>query len=148
MRVGAQSSEEPSLRFDVELFIVHPTLDPAEITAALGLEPAITHPVSERRRTPSGDTLPGQYRDTRWRHTVRYEVKHQYFAEAVTSLVARLEPHKIFLSQLRSTGGKASIIVQFLGDGYYGDTIHKETLSRLAELDLDLSVECFSTPQN
>jgi len=143
----SDSPEESARRFDVALFIVHPTVDPAEITAGLGLEPIVTHPVGERRRTPKGDLLPGQYRDTRWRHRVRYEVKHQYFADAITALVDRLEPYKAFLSKLRSTGGEASIIIQFLGDGYFGDKIAKETLSKLAELDLDFAIECFSVPQ-
>jgi hypothetical protein len=105
-------------------------------------------PVGELRRTPKGDLLPGQYRDTRWRHSVRYEVKHQYFADAITALVDRLAPSKAFLSKLRSTGGEASIIVQFLGDGYFGDKVSKGTLSKLADLDLDLAIECFSVPQS
>jgi hypothetical protein len=39
-------------RFDVELFIVHPTLDPAQITAALGLEPKNVRRVGERQTLP------------------------------------------------------------------------------------------------
>lgn len=137
-----------SRRFDVELFIVHPTLDPAEITAALGLEPKVTHPVGERRQAPNGTLLPGQYRDTRWRHSVRYEVKHQHFADAVAALLDRLEPHNAFLRNLRSTGGEACVIIQFLGDGYFGDKLPKKTLAQLADLDLDFAIECFSVPQS
>ncbi|WP_393991934.1 DUF4279 domain-containing protein [Xanthobacter oligotrophicus] len=133
-------------RFDVELFIVHPTLDPAEITAALGLQASIGHGVEEPRKTPKGTPLLGNYQDTRWRHSVRYDVKDQWFADRLTNLVDRLVPHKAFLVNLRTTGGRASVIVQFLGDGYLGDQVPRETLGKLVELGLDLGIECFSVP--
>lgn len=146
---GISNSEEGSQRrFDVELFIVHPTLDPAEITAALGLQARIEHRVGEPRKTPKGTPLPGSYQDTRWRHSVRYDVKDQWFAGRLTNLVDQLTAHKAFLANLRSTGGRASVIVQFLGDGYFGDEVPHETLAKLVELGLDLGIECFSDPQS
>lgn len=135
-------------RFDVDLFIVHPTLDPAEITAALGLQASVEHRVGEPRKTPKGTPLPSNYRDTRWRHSVRYNVKNQWFADCLTSLVDRLTAHKAFLTNLRSTGGEAMVIIQFLGDGYFGDKVPRETLGKLIELGLDLGIECFAVPQS
>jgi hypothetical protein len=41
-----------SRRFDVELLIVHPSLNPAEISTALGLEARYAHRVDDRRKTP------------------------------------------------------------------------------------------------
>jgi hypothetical protein len=72
---GAEDHEPQ--RFVVELFVVHPTMDPADITAALSLEPTIVHPVGGERRTPKGTVLTGRYRDTRWRHSIRYETRGQ-----------------------------------------------------------------------
>src|SRR5262245_21485980 len=115
--------------FHVMLFIVHPTMDPSEITAALGLEGHIVHPVGEQRRTPKGTLLPGKYRDTRWRHSMRYEIKDQWFAHAVAELVDRLVPHRTFLRHLRATGGKAWINIEFLGDGYFSDAIPRDVLT-------------------
>jgi hypothetical protein len=137
-----------SKRFDVELFIVHPTLDPAEIDAALGLDAKFAHRAADQRRTPKGLPLPGKYRDTRWRHSRRYETPDQWFADKVAELIDCLEPHKPFLKNLRLTGGKASILVQFLGDGYFGDEIPRDTLARLVNLELDLGIECFTDPQS
>jgi hypothetical protein len=145
---ATDGTEETSRRFNVALFIVHPTIDPAEITAALGLEGHFVHPVGEQRKTPKGTLLPGKYKDTRWRHRVRHDVKDQRFAAAVVTFVDRLAPHKAFLHDLRSTGGRAMIIVQFLGDGYFGDEIDRDTLARLVDLELDFGLECFSTPQS
>lgn len=147
-----ESTPEPEdgsqRRFDVELFVVHPTLDPADITAAFGLEAHFVHPVGQPRRTPKGTPLPGTCPDTRWRHSVRHSVEDQWFADRLADLVDRLVAKKAFLAELKSTGGRASVIVQFLGDGYFGDEISVETLAKLAELGLDLGIECFSVPQS
>jgi hypothetical protein len=38
-------------------------------------------------------------------------------------------------------------MVQFLGDGYFGDEIPRDLLARLLDLELDLGIECFTEPQ-
>ncbi len=63
------STEATSKRFDVELFIVHPTLDPAEIDVTLGLDAKFSHRVGDQRKTPAGRLLKGTYQDTRWRQS-------------------------------------------------------------------------------
>jgi Domain of unknown function (DUF4279) len=134
-------------RFDLELFIVHPTLNPAEISAALGLEARRAHRVGDRRKTPKGTLLPGNYPDTRWRHCVRCSVTDQWYAAEVTRLVDSLEPHKAFFANLKSTGGRASVVIQFLGDGYLADEIPHATLAKLVDLELALAIECYVDPQ-
>jgi hypothetical protein len=134
-------------RFDVELFIVHPTLTPREIDAALGLIPSFAHCVGDQRKTPKGTLLAGKYPDTRWRHSRRYETPDQWFADKIAELVSCIDPQKAFFEKLRSTGGRASVIVQFLGDGYFGDEIPRDTLARLVDLELGLGVECFADEQ-
>ena len=140
--VGATTSK----RFDVELLIVHPTLDPAEISNALGLDANFSHRVGDQRKTPKGTLLSGTYQDTRWRYSRRHETPDQWFADKIAELIDRMEPHKAFLRELRSTGGKTSLILQFLGDGYFGDKIPQAILARLIDLELDFSIECFCAP--
>jgi hypothetical protein len=134
-------------RFHVELLIVHPTFDPKDISAALGLEGHVTHRVGDRRKTPKGTVLAGHYPDTRWRHCVEYSAPDQFFAAEVSSFVDKLGSHKVFLADLKATGGKASVIIQFLGDGYYADKLPHATLAKVVELELDLAIECFIDPQ-
>jgi len=140
--------ESGSRRTDVELFIIHPTISPTEITTALELEAHTAHQVGHPRRTPTGAPLEGQYRDTRWRHSIRYGLKGQWFADKIATLVDRLMPHKAFFHHVRATGGTAEIIVQFLGDGYFGDNVPLETLAKMVELQLDFGIECFDVPQS
>lgn len=135
-----------SKRFDVELFIVHPTMDPAEISAALGLDAKFAHRVGDQRKTPKGAPLSGAYQDTRWRYSRRHETPDQLFVGKIAELIDCIEPHKAFLKELRSTDGKACLILQFLGDGYFGDEIPQAILARLIDLELDFGIECFAAP--
>lgn len=119
----------------------------AEITAAMGLAAQFSHDVGTPRRTPKGAPLPGQYRDTRWRHSTQYEITDQRFTDKIASLVQALIPHKTFFHHVRASGGTAELIIQFFGDGYLADTVPLETLAKITELQLDLGIECFSEPQ-
>lgn len=142
-----ETDEGALRRLDVELFIVHPTISTVEIAAALGLDAQHAHDVGHDRKTPKGTPLPGQYRNTRWRHSIQYEIADQWFADKVTSFIERLTPHKTFLHHLRASGGSAEIIVQFFGDGYLGDKVPVEVLATFTDLQLDFSIEVFAVPQ-
>jgi hypothetical protein len=48
-------------RVYIELFIVHPTWEPTEISIALGLEANFAHRVGEPRKTPAGTPDSGEY---------------------------------------------------------------------------------------
>lgn len=147
-RVSADSEGGSRRRFEVQIFIKHPSIDPAQITATLGLEPKIQSRVGEARRTPKGTPLPGAYPDTSWRYGERHHVEKQWFASRIDALVDRLLPHKAFLGGLRESGGRTWIIVEFLGDGYFGDEIPLRTLAKLVELGLDFGIEVFAVPQS
>lgn len=123
-------------------------MSPAEITASLGIKAHSAHRVGDQIKTPKGTILEGQYHDTRWRHRIRYELRDQWFADKLVALVNSLVPHKAFLHHVRATGGRAEIIVQFLGDGYLGDSVPLQTLATMAELQLDFGIECFTMPQS
>jgi hypothetical protein len=138
--------EDEPRHFHVELFVVHPTLDPADISSVLGLEAHIAHRVGDPRKTPKGTPLEGNYCDTRWRHCVECSSTDQWYAAEITRLLDRLEPHTAFFADLKSTGGKACIILQFFGDGYLSDEIPLSALVRLVALGLDLGIECFADP--
>ncbi|MBP0582924.1 DUF4279 domain-containing protein [Labrys sp. LIt4] len=99
---GADSEGETQRRFELQLFIKHPSIDPAEITAAVGLEPKIQSRVGDARKTPKGAPLPGVYPDTSWRYSERHHVEKQWFASRVEELVDRLLPHKVVREELAS----------------------------------------------
>jgi hypothetical protein len=141
------AAEEDENRFDLELFVIHPTLHPDDISRALDLDAHFTKTVGAPRTTPKGTPLSGTYADTRWRHRVRHAVPDQYFAEQLADFVERLKSRSEALAMLRETGGQTTLVVQFLGDGFLGDDISHKTLTVIVELGLSLGIECFTTPQ-
>jgi len=82
-------------------------------------------------------------------HSVRHELTNQWFAGKITKLVDHLMPHKEFLRQLRATGGRATIIIQFLG-GYLSDAVPSDTLAKTAECNWIsvLSAFAFARPNH
>jgi len=70
------------------------------------------------------------------------------FAAEVVGFVEKLEAHKEFLANITASGGRASVIIQFLGDGYLADVIPTATLAKLVDLGLALGIECFVDPQS
>jgi hypothetical protein len=145
---AAKPSAANPRRFGVELFIIHPSLDPDEISRVLGLEAKVRSRVGDQRKTPNGKPLSGVYPDTRWRHSVRFAVSGQWFAREIVDLIDKLESQKAFLAKVMATGGSATIIIAFLGDGYFGDTIPATILGRIANLGLDFGIECFAARQS
>jgi hypothetical protein len=138
-----QSFSASTSRFYLALFIVHPTLVPADISKTLGMEAHFAHCVGAPRTTPKGTPLSGTYADTRWRHSTEHAVTDQWFASEVSRLIDRLEPHKSFFADVKSSGGTANIVIQFM-DGFLADELSCVTLARLVDLDLSLGIECFA----
>jgi len=78
---------------------------------------------------------------------VRHDSNNQGFEEQVTQFVDRLAQNKETLKALRASGGTTCIIVQFLGDGYFGDSIPRKTLAKMIDLELDFAIEVYTSPQ-
>ena len=121
---------------------------PADISAALGLEGHHAHRAGDPRRTPTGTALAGNYPDNRWRHVVRHTTLDQHFVEQLRQFLSQIKRHKPFFAEVRANGGSAGIVINFLGDGYFGDEIPSCLLKKIAHLGLDLGIECFPVPQN
>lgn len=141
--VADQPSSVQPYRFFLALFIVHPTLFRMKSARPLGMEAHVAHCVGAPRKTPKGTPLSGTYADTRWRHSAEHVIEDQHFAPEVSRLIDRLEPHKAFLAEIKSSGGTASVIIQFM-DGFLADELSGVTLARLVNLDLSLGIECFA----
>jgi len=136
-------------RFNVDVLISHPVMTPDEITSRLGFEPHSFHCAGEQITTPQGKPVgSGVYHDTRWRHCFYLESHDQWFLFGIDEMIEILVPHASFFADLRETGGSASVNISFLGDGYHGDNVPWQMLAKLAELKIDLGVQCFDVPQN
>lgn len=134
-------------RIGFDLFISHPILSADAISACLGLEPDFWHSVNEPRQKLTGQRLSGRHTDTRWRYARRQILPSQHFTSYFVQFVDSLAPHSSYFAELAATGGSATIIISFLGDGHYGDSLERGILAKLVALNLDLGIESYSTRQ-
>jgi len=127
---------------------MHPVLGPSEISARLALSADHQHAAGAKRHTPTGDPLPGRYPDTRWRHVEYHDSPQGQFADKLANFIRMIEQRRKAIDHLLRSGGSATAIVAFLGDGAYGDELTPDLLGRLAACGVNLGIEVYSTPQN
>ncbi len=135
-------NENSALNFKIVLMIDHPGMDPARITAELGMKPRYHWKAGDARQTPVGTPLPGRRQQSYW--AISEEVAgHRDFFTSVADWVARLEPSAAFLSEIVETGGSIYIGLQLSGKRNIGDVINWDALARIAALKIQLGVEVF-----
>jgi hypothetical protein len=135
-------ADNAELIYGIRLLIKHPRIDPALITAGLGLTPDMSHTVGKGRKTPVGTPLPGVYKETAWGYA--YEVEgERLFSGDVAEFISRLEEKAAFLRELVDTGGRANLDIQLPGHVNVGDVIRWQDLARIAALRINLGVEVF-----
>jgi len=99
--------------FKVSLSVMHPDIDPSEISAALELTPRRATRAGAPRTTPKGDPLPGASKCSCWTHEFGVEGASE-LGVVLESLVARLQrnrqfrprhPLKAFARRIASSAG-------------------------------------------
>jgi hypothetical protein len=124
----------------MKLRIWHPAMDPAEITAALGLQPGRTMRAGERRMTPKGQLLDGLYAESYWSADPYQRGEWQSTDDTIEDLVAEnlglLEPHRAFLARVRDEGGRIHLQVSSYSPRNYTLELPPELLLRCGGLGL------------
>lgn len=128
--------------FQVTLLIIHPDMDPAEITCGLDLVPYSAFHAGHGRVLPNGTKLPGLAVDSRWNHIFRFDKDH-VVSDAINEVLSFLEAKRSFMRKLVLRGADVQIYIQFDGRRHTGDTISSSVLARISALRVALSLEVF-----
>ena len=145
---GARRSDDvDKTRPCSRLLIVHPDIDPKDITSALGVEPAHCSRKGAPRVTPKGTPLQGVYPDTRWTLSFKNPAGQKIEA-VVAAIVDRLPIEGSFWPELEKAGGHASLILSVVGTKYQGASIGVDTIRKLARMGIHLGLEIYAVPQN
>ena len=128
--------------YNIRVGFTHPNVDPADITAALGLEPYMNWKAGASRWAPNGKRLPGVSPVSRWNHVLRFEKTNGLNAE-VEALIGKLEKATAFTKTLVASGGRGFVCISFPGELYQGHSIPAALLARLSAMDLELGIEVF-----
>jgi hypothetical protein len=119
-------------------------MDPAEVSAALHIEPTRSWRAGEPRQTPKDTPLEGVWPGTYWTANV-YEgaCPDKTLADALGELVDRFSTHKDFFRRVWSEGGKAEFYVFWYVDGNRGGKLESGLLGQLSDLSVNLLIDIY-----
>ncbi|HTV50180.1 MAG TPA: DUF4279 domain-containing protein [Steroidobacteraceae bacterium] len=137
--------------FTVSLRIRHPSIDPAEITRTLGIEPQHSWRAGEGRRTAQGQRLEGSYRESYWIGEFREldaGLRGVVSTEAVLlQAVALLRRSQAFLSRLQTEAATVELYVEVLGATEFTLGLSPQLLSLLAKAGLAVVINVHAEAQ-
>jgi Domain of unknown function (DUF4279) len=131
--------------FTISLRIRHPSIEPLTITNTLGIEPQHTWKAGEARRSPAGEALGGNYRESYWMARLMPEPELSSGRSSVESVLlqtlAQLRRSHTFLEQLGTAGGVAELQVSLFVRENFRLDLSAETLATLGRLGLAVALE-------
>ena len=138
--------------FVVALRVWHPRIDPAVISATLGLPPSRQSKAGEPRVTPKGRSLQGSYAESYWSADPfgrgEYRSHEDKVEDVFMDVVETLAPHKDFLLSLRDQGARLHLQVSTHSNRNYALVFAPDLLSKCADLGICLVHDAYPYPQD
>jgi hypothetical protein len=139
---AGETDPADELRFTVAIQIWHPSIDPRDLTHALGREPFRCWQAGMQRTSMRGTPLQGHWPETYW--VARRRVQRQRtFLRAMLQEVEELEAQAALVARLLDEGGRVHLRVSLPGDANIGDSLSVELMRRLVALGVELDIEVF-----
>lgn len=133
-------------RYRVSLRVTHPTLDPAETAAQLAAEAKVSWAAGEPRKTPKGRLLGGVREESYCAFDIG-SGNDGALAECLDAAVARLQPARDFIRQMRATGGSLMLYVSWYPAGDTGEVFGAALLRDMADLGIALGLNVYGPPE-
>jgi hypothetical protein len=137
--------------FTVSLGIRHPSIDPTEITRALGFEPQHSWKAGDKRRTAQGRPLDGNYHESYWTGEFREldtSLRGVVEIEAVLlQAVVKLRRSQKFLSRLQTEGATVELYVEVAGGGEFTFALSPQLMSMIARSGFSLVLKVHAEAQ-
>jgi hypothetical protein len=131
-------------RFKISLRLRHPSMDPRDITKAIGMDARIQWKAGDRRVTPTGTLLEGNREDSYWCLSFPDDPLRS-LADALETHVASLRDCTQFLDEFHASGGSAEFFIGWFVDRNSGDVLDWSLLHELAELHVSLSFDVYGS---
>lgn len=133
--------------YRISLGVRHPSIDPAEITAVLGIEPGCSWRAGQPRRTPKGTPLAGVNRDTRWGREIAAGRWPLDIDKAIHEALRGLIRYRSFLHRIRAEGGTVELFIGWFFENQSGEVLTYECLALAGDLQIDLSFDVYPPEQ-
>jgi hypothetical protein len=130
-------------QYRASLGICHPHLSAQAISDQLNLLPSSSHDRGDRRRTPKGTPLDGNYISTYWAKDLPAEGECG-FGDFLAKFAADFAVRKEALNKIYDTGGRNDLYVQLFAKSLCDDIIPCELLAQLGELRVDLRLDYYA----
>jgi len=131
--------------FTVSLRIRHPTMDPAAISAALGIQPQHTWRAGELRCDPSGAELGGAHHDSYWMGRLMDEPQLSSDSVSVERVILntlhQLRRAQSFLEQLNAESGVAELLVSLYARDDFRLEFPSDSLTLLGRMHLGVALD-------
>jgi hypothetical protein len=131
--------------FTISLRIRHPAIDPAKITATLGIQPQHTWRAGQPRCDAAGAELGGTYHDSYWMGRLMDEPQLSSDGVSVEHVILKtlthLRPVQSFLEQLSEEGGGAEFLVSLYARDDFRLEFPAEFLTLLGRMHLAVALD-------
>ena len=131
--------------FTVSLRIRHPTIDPAEITATLAIQPQHTWRAGQPRCDPTGAQLGGAHHDSYWMGRLMDEPQLSSNGVSVEGVILKTLTHlrraQSFLEQLSAEGGIAELLVSLYARDDFRLELPSDSLTLLGRMHLAIAID-------
>jgi hypothetical protein len=131
--------------FTMSLRIRHPTIDPAQISQSLGIEPQHSWRAGEPRLDSDGSALEGAYRESYWMGRIMAEPALASSKVGVESqllqMLAQLRRSFGFLESLKQQGAVTELQVSIFAREDFSLEFMPESLQLLGRLGLTVQLE-------
>jgi hypothetical protein len=133
--------------YHVSFRVTHPVLDPAVISASLGLEPRFSWRAGEPRATPEGSLLGAFRKETYCSYDIGGGDDGE-LAKCLSTAVDNLERHAEFLREVRASGGMLMFYVCWHPNGDQGETFRPDLMRKMADLGIEFGLNVFDDRLN
>jgi|GEM_PF-1064247 len=130
--------------YKVSFRISHPRIHPDEISTQLGLQPQISWRAGDIRKTSRGIPIEGRNESTYWSYSINRQSDDSLIS-LLEDFTVGLESHKDFLVGLRLTGGRLEYFVGWFSGPSSGEVFEHSILNKIASLQIDLSLDIYTT---
>jgi len=143
--------------FTISLRIRHPSIEPAGITEALGIEPQHTWKAGDPRRDVTGGDRSGVYRESYWMGRLMDEPQLSSGQVSVESVLlqtlTQLRRSQSFFEQLNTDGGVAELSISLFARENFRLELPADSLVLLGRLRLAVALDVqphapFDTPRS
>jgi len=129
-------------RFKISLRLRHPSMDPREMSKAIGMDAKFQWRAGDRRMTPAGTLLEG-HREHSYCCLNFPEDQQKSLSHVLGKHVSSLRKFKQFLDEFHASGGSAEFFIGWFVDRNSGDILDWSLLRELADLHISLSFDIY-----